>query len=255
MLDSDLRLLTDPSFRVFTDRYAADKGKFFDDFSAAFSKLGELGWAELMPVSYTIPDASPVSSPSGQSDRNLLLKSGMELSWTLHQDGNVSITLTLDSIVGWIGLGVSIAGRMVSPQPSLAVVATSDGVHKRRLETQTVLNVAKTAPMDIVQDLHEPSFVRADGKSTLHFRTPLSWLTSFSGANSTDVWLVFAHGSPSNPNEAFAYHGFNRGNMKINGFASPANQTSTQQSSESRSVRPNANILLTWVHEPTDQTT
>lgn len=43
MLPTDLVLLSDRSFKKFTDLYAKDEEKFFADFAAAFSKLLELG--------------------------------------------------------------------------------------------------------------------------------------------------------------------------------------------------------------------
>lgn len=43
MLPSDMALLEDPKFRVWVDRYAADKELFFDHFAAVFAKLLELG--------------------------------------------------------------------------------------------------------------------------------------------------------------------------------------------------------------------
>eukprot|EP01061_Rhynchopus_euleeides_P012342 TRINITY_DN219_c0_g1_i2.p1 TRINITY_DN219_c0_g1~~TRINITY_DN219_c0_g1_i2.p1 ORF type:complete len:331 (+),score=144.11 TRINITY_DN219_c0_g1_i2:125-994(+) len=44
MLPADMALLSDPKFRVYVDKYAADNDKFFDDFSAAYTKLMNLGW-------------------------------------------------------------------------------------------------------------------------------------------------------------------------------------------------------------------
>lgn len=43
MLPTDMALLDDPEFRVWVDRYAADKDLFFDHFAAVFAKLLELG--------------------------------------------------------------------------------------------------------------------------------------------------------------------------------------------------------------------
>ena len=43
MLPTDMALKTDPAFRVHVERYAADEKVFFDEFSAAFSKLLALG--------------------------------------------------------------------------------------------------------------------------------------------------------------------------------------------------------------------
>ncbi|KAI0811779.1 peroxiredoxin [Xylaria sp. FL0064] len=43
MLPTDMSLLSDPSFRVWVERYAEDKERFFKDFTAVFAKLLELG--------------------------------------------------------------------------------------------------------------------------------------------------------------------------------------------------------------------
>ncbi|KAI0428463.1 peroxiredoxin [Xylaria sp. FL1042] len=43
MLPTDMSLLSDPSFRVWVETYAADKDRFFADFAAVFAKLLELG--------------------------------------------------------------------------------------------------------------------------------------------------------------------------------------------------------------------
>ncbi|KAI1369762.1 peroxiredoxin [Xylaria arbuscula] len=43
MLPTDMSLLSDPSFRKWVETYAADKDRFFADFSAVFAKLMELG--------------------------------------------------------------------------------------------------------------------------------------------------------------------------------------------------------------------
>eukprot|EP00898_Chlorokybus_atmophyticus_P009296 jgi/Chlat1/997/Chrsp108S01408 len=43
MLPTDMELIWDPSFRKWTDLYAADQDKYFEDFAKAFKKLIELG--------------------------------------------------------------------------------------------------------------------------------------------------------------------------------------------------------------------
>jgi cytochrome c peroxidase len=43
MLPTDLALIEDPAFKKYVDLYAKDQKKFFEDFSAAFNKLLELG--------------------------------------------------------------------------------------------------------------------------------------------------------------------------------------------------------------------
>lgn len=43
MLETDMALTKDKAFRQYTELYAKDEGKFFDDFAKAFGKLIELG--------------------------------------------------------------------------------------------------------------------------------------------------------------------------------------------------------------------
>jgi catalase (peroxidase I) len=47
MLISDLALLEDPAFKEWVDKYAADQDAFFADFTAAWTKLQELGCEDL----------------------------------------------------------------------------------------------------------------------------------------------------------------------------------------------------------------
>eukprot|EP00966_Prymnesium_polylepis_P323165 7379379-Prymnesium_polylepis.1 len=120
-----MALVTDAAFRPDTERYAADSGAFFADFSAAYSKLSELGWSDgrLTAVSYTLPgveDGNTTSATKGE----MQLKQGLMLKWVVQADGNVSATLELAALVQWMALGVSHSGRMISPQPSYAVVGT-----------------------------------------------------------------------------------------------------------------------------------
>ncbi|XP_057953849.1 L-ascorbate peroxidase, cytosolic [Malania oleifera] len=46
MLPTDKALLTDPAFRPYVDKYAADEDAFFADYAEAHLKLSELGFAE-----------------------------------------------------------------------------------------------------------------------------------------------------------------------------------------------------------------
>jgi L-ascorbate peroxidase len=46
-LTSDKALLTDPVFRPFVEKYAADEDAFFADYAEAHQKLSELGFAEV----------------------------------------------------------------------------------------------------------------------------------------------------------------------------------------------------------------
>ncbi|XP_050212951.1 L-ascorbate peroxidase, cytosolic-like [Mercurialis annua] len=45
-LPSDLTLLSDPVFRGFVEKYAADEDEFFDDYAEAHEKLSELGFPD-----------------------------------------------------------------------------------------------------------------------------------------------------------------------------------------------------------------
>jgi len=47
MLPADVALIQDPGFRKYVEIYAKDEQTFFNDFSAAFSKLMELGTKDL----------------------------------------------------------------------------------------------------------------------------------------------------------------------------------------------------------------
>ncbi|CAK0869858.1 unnamed protein product, partial [Prorocentrum cordatum] len=47
MLESDMALVQDPSFKRWVDAYAADQDAFFADFSDSWARLQELGWASL----------------------------------------------------------------------------------------------------------------------------------------------------------------------------------------------------------------
>ncbi|KAL1520605.1 hypothetical protein AB1Y20_022180 [Prymnesium parvum] len=165
MLNADMALKTDPTFRVYADLFATDQAAFFQNFSAAFSKLGELGWALLEPVSYSIPTLSSNETVVANATfkQEVELKTGMKLRWTINEDGNVSATVTLAAIVGWLALGVSQDGRMVHQTPSYTVVGTDEGVQKRRLMSQDAANVSLSAPLEELQDLHAASFDRADG--------------------------------------------------------------------------------------------
>ncbi|KAL1514916.1 hypothetical protein AB1Y20_003996 [Prymnesium parvum] len=259
MLNADMTFKVDPKFRNYSDLYAIDQTAFFNDFSAAFSKLGELGWSGLAPVTYKIPE--PAVNVSASSD-TIELKPGMELTWTLGADGNVSATVTLNAIVGWLALAISESGRMVNPTPSYAVVGSKIGVRKHRLINQDPVNVAHTAPVEAVQDLGNPSFTQSDGTTTLHFRTSLSWFTQYAASNNGAVWFIFAHAPPSDPNTNFGYHGLNRGNSRINGFglARPPSPPSVPPQSpqpppETKSVVVGTNVRLNWVHDMNAATT
>ncbi|KAL1515118.1 hypothetical protein AB1Y20_004181 [Prymnesium parvum] len=259
MLNADMTFKSDPDFRNYSDLYASDQSAFFDDFSAAFSKLGELGWSGLAPVSYTIPE--PAVNISASSD-TVQLKPGMVFTWTLGADGNVSATVTLNAIVGWLALAVSESGRMVNPTPSFAVVGSNAGVRKHRLINQDPVNVAHTAPVEAVQDLLDTSFARADGKTILRFRTSLEWFTQYAATNNGAAWFIFAHAPPPDPDTNFGYHGLNRGNYLINGFGlaqPPSPPTAPPQSPqpppETKSVSVGSNLRLNWIHDMDTATT
>ena len=47
MLTTDIALKTDPEFLKTTKLYAENEAKFFEEFTAAFQKLQELGYSDL----------------------------------------------------------------------------------------------------------------------------------------------------------------------------------------------------------------
>merc|ERR1712072_435120 len=47
MLSTDMCLVTDPKFKHWTEKYAADEEAFFRDFASAWQKLTELGCTNL----------------------------------------------------------------------------------------------------------------------------------------------------------------------------------------------------------------
>jgi len=247
MLDADIRLLNDSVFSAHVRRYASHQESFFTDFSSAYEKLSELGSRYLTRVHYSIPTFSPELA---LSDNRVLLKPGMELSWILHADGNVSATVTLHAIVGWIGIGISKSGRMVSPASSSAVVGAHEGVQVRELVAQDIGNVTRSAPLQGNQLLREASFSQADGVSSLTFRTSLSWFTRHTNVAGTGVWFIYAHGSSVDQSELFSYHGLNRGNMHVRDFVRDSNSNSAPPPpplAAVRSIKPRDHIELTWV--------
>lgn len=266
MLNADVSFLNDPIFRQHVLRFADDQAAFFVAFQAAFAKLGELGWTNLAPVSYSIPAAHSWDVKSTSSMREVQVKPGLRLSWRLNDDGNVSVALTLNSIVGWMGFAVSKTGRMVFPTPSRAVVGTSSGVQRRRLVAQVIPNVTHTAPVEEVQDLLNASFAHADGSSILQFTTSLAWFMQYSDPESSGTaWFLYSHGTPGNANEEFGYHGLNRGNLELTRFDSPHHVPQQALSPPpplassftpvTRTFVPGPDAKLTWSHHANQTTT
>jgi len=260
MLNADLNLLRDAQFLVYARLYALEEEVFFNDFASAFSKLAELGWKRLAPVSYLIPDTDDTLVVTTTANE-VQLKTGMYLKLQLGQDGNVTATLTLNAIVGWMALGVSQAGRMVSPMPSHAVVGTNQGVQRRRLVAQEP-DVARSAPMEADQYVEQASFNRVDGTSRLQFRAPLSWFNKFAAQPSSGIRLIYAHAAPGDASYPFAYHGLHRGNARILGLghalpprAAPASPPPAPPLAQTRSITPRANMQLSWTHNEDSTTT
>lgn len=266
-----MTLLNDPIFHAHTMRFAHDQDAFFESFKDSFSRLGELGWSGLSPVSYQIPAAQFIEGTSGASEKHLIIHSGLRLTLRTNTDGNVSIALTLDGVVGWMALAVSASGYMVSPQPSHAVVGTKDGVLRRRLVAQVITNVTRTAPIEAVQDLRDSSFAHADGKSTLNFTVSHAWFMRYSESPGS-FWLLYAHGPLDGPDAAFGYHGPKRGNVEVTGWgaastslhnlastggpnlASTAPPPAPDFLARTGTVSPSSDVQLNWTHH-IDQTT
>lgn len=208
--------MTDPHFVVDVQLYASDNSAFLRDFSESFAKLSELGWYNLAPVTYNPLDAThPVAAPSSNQ---VQLKAGLEFTWRIEADGYVSATLKINAIVGWMAIGVSKEGRMVHPASSFAVVASREQIRHHILVAQDPTNLTHTAPLHAAQDIHNASFVRADGASTLSFRAELAWFLSYLNVASDTICLIYAHSTLGDSNEAFGYHGTRRGGSCIAGF-------------------------------------
>lgn len=257
-----MALLSDASFRAHVERYANDQIAFFDDFSAAFAKLSELGWADLTPAPYSIPEATMAEGNEGE----VLVKPGMALKWIAEPNGDVTVTLLLNELVGWLAFGVSHSGQMVSPAPSHAVVGTNGGVRTHTLALQNIRDVGESAPIDDAQHLEGTSFTHDDGQTKLQFRAPLTWLTQYANAVGEPVWFIYAHGSTST--SSFGYHELHRGNVQILGFGMALSPQTTPNapppsilvappivSSPTGSHRASADVELTWGHNADGTTT
>ena len=73
MLDPDLQLKFDARMLPITQEYAAQRSAFFRDFSAAFQKLGELGWRSLADVKLAA-SAPPSMSASVEKATAMIYK-------------------------------------------------------------------------------------------------------------------------------------------------------------------------------------
>jgi hypothetical protein len=82
MLPTDLALKTDPAFLVHVQRYAADEKVFFDEFSAAFSKLLALG----TPASCTHFQKTE-ADPTSAAFRENAMHGSIEKVTQFHQAG------------------------------------------------------------------------------------------------------------------------------------------------------------------------
>ncbi|KAL1520610.1 hypothetical protein AB1Y20_022184 [Prymnesium parvum] len=222
MLPSDHLLASDHQFALWADAYAHDESLFFSSFSLAFEKLGELGHSSLREATYTL---TPIAPEQPQPERNFvcLKRNGqacaIALRWEYHRDdGTMTVALQVASIVGWLALGVSQAGRMTLPQPSKAVVGDSSGVLKRTLQKQDITSAHSTAPEDSVQDLRESSFERANGFTTLRFRVDFGWLMHYANLTSRTVHFIYAHGAIGDDVAALGYHANKRGNLEVSSF-------------------------------------
>lgn len=265
-----MALLTDVAFKVIVQRYAASKASFFTDFSASFKKLSELGSLGLANVSFSIPSAFNTTKTSM---RSMQLKPGLDLSWDILEDGDVAFDLVLQSVVGWLALGVSHSGRMAYPQPSYAVVGSNRAVERYRLLKQDVARVEDSAVLeetwelssgdsgalgDAWGELADASFVCENGVSVLRFRVSRSWVTRYMEFKNT-TWMIYAHGTPGVADEPLGYHAYWRGNARVDGLISVA--TASQPSppaavvEPTRTAQPQAGVTLQWTHHANGFTT
>ncbi|KAL1499200.1 hypothetical protein AB1Y20_013708 [Prymnesium parvum] len=241
MLDADLAFKNDSKFRVYTDRFAGSEPTFFEAFAKAFSKLSELGWTGLAPVSYTIPtmpvaavgvsdgvttdiqlgDTSqqplPPSPPFVQT-KSFSPRPGVVLEWTRTGVAATRVSLRVELHVQWLAFAVSATGKMILPLPSRAVVGTmSQGVYQRTLVAKDMTAISSSAPIDSVQSLTNASLTQVDGATILAFTVDHSFLTQFTEGGSA-VNFIFSHGEPDSPSSTFGYHGPRRGSMLIQDF-------------------------------------
>lgn len=252
MLDSDLALISDPTFRALVEQYASDESLFFEDFAAAFSKLSELGYFFLTPVDVTPPMPLAVNASLTSM---ATVQQGVELAWSFGDDGNVSVSLTLSTLVGWLALGVSHTGRMVHPSPSLAVVGSAEGVLPYRLTAQDAANASRSATHDPLAALGETRFSQADGKTSVGFSVPLSWFDRYLD-EARGIWFIFAHGEPGQLSQRLGYHAMRRGSSRVVGFAPtgggpmpPLSQPPSTQPLATGSVSPQEGLTLSWEHK------
>ncbi|KAL1511739.1 hypothetical protein AB1Y20_005027 [Prymnesium parvum] len=211
MLDADLAFKNDSGFRVYTDRFGESETAFFEAFAKAFSKLSDLGWTGLAPSSYTIP-TMPVAT-DGMSGGGI---KEVQLGDTTR------VSLRVELRVQWLAIAVSAAGKMITPQPSRAVVGTLlHGVYQRSLVAKDMTAISSSAPIDSVQSLTNPTLTQVDGATILAFTVDHSFLTQFADGGSA-VNFLFAHGEPDSPASTFGYHGPRRGAMLIQDFDTAA---------------------------------
>ena len=132
------------------------------------------------------------------------LKSDLSLTWTASSADLFNFELTLDA-TAWLALGVSKQGFMTYPVPSHAVTGSvADGVVQRRLEVQDPAGVIVLDTMA----MSNTSFTQADGKSTLSFTAPLSWIEQHD--TEADAFkFIYAHGTSGS--QSFGYHGSTKG--------------------------------------------
>lgn len=112
-------------------------------------------------------------------------------------------------------MGVSHSGRMVEPQPSVAMVGD---VTSGEVAEYELLNMMPSSPSSAVRR-KEGSFLHAsvhsyDGQINLAVRVPIAWLTQFA-ANSSPVWLLWAHGNSIMPLRFPSYHTGSRGSLPV----------------------------------------
>jgi len=163
------------------------------------------------------PPSLPIAETKSFSPRP-----DVKLEWTRTGVAATRVSLRVELRVQWLAIAVSAAGKMITPQPSRAVVGTLlHGVYQRSLVAKDMTAISSSAPIDSVQSLTNPTLTQVNGATILAFTVDHSFLTQFADGGSA-VNFLFAHGEPDSPASTFGYHGPRRGAMLIQDFDTAA---------------------------------
>jgi len=167
------------------------------------------------PPSSGIARAPP--APPGSVKGNKAV-GGLSLTWHVHND-KAWFTVQLNQEVGWLAIAVSYMGWMfLDPstgvsQPSLAAVASDDGVKEYKLIGQNPQDISMSAQLVMESELGGGGFSRGGGNTKFVFSAPTSWVFTHLPSAGGAVNFVWAHGPEET--STFGYHGPNRGSFQI----------------------------------------